>query len=173
MKYGGFKGKCFNCGQMGHTKRDCLDPNADNDDDAGFAVGKGWSTGWMIGSGATVHMTPHRNDLFEYKNLESNLEMTIADGKKIRAVGMRPMYLTGIDGKHIKMVDVLRIPGLDRQLLSVGKLAERGMSVEFQQKSCAIWNKLKAIALSKKVGKPYVFDCEKDMAHCVEYASRQ
>ncbi|KAE9194122.1 hypothetical protein PF004_g20804 [Phytophthora fragariae] len=128
---------------MGHTKRDCLDPNADNDDDAGFAVGKGWSTGWMIGSGATVHMTPHRNDLFEYKNLESNLEMTIADGKKIRA------------------------------LLSVGKLAERGMSVEFQQKSCAIWNKLKAIALSKTVGKPYVFDCEKDMAHCVEYASRQ
>ncbi|KAG2956426.1 hypothetical protein PC120_g28711 [Phytophthora cactorum] len=75
----------------------------------------------------------------------------------------------GIDGKRIKMVEVLHIPGLDRRLLSVGKLAERGMSVEFQQNSCVIWYKSTAIASAKKVGKAYMLDCQKDMAHYVEY----
>ncbi|KAE9213712.1 hypothetical protein PF002_g17668 [Phytophthora fragariae] len=39
-KHGGFKSKCFNCGHMGHMKRDYPDPNAGNDNDAVFAVGK-------------------------------------------------------------------------------------------------------------------------------------
>ncbi|KAL3662242.1 hypothetical protein V7S43_019078 [Phytophthora oleae] len=169
-KNGGFKGKCFNCGQMGHMKRDCPDPNVGNDDDAVFAVGKSRSTGWLIDSGATAHMTPHRNDLFEYKDLDSNIEVTIADGKRMRVVGTGSVCPTGIDGKRIKMVDVLYIPGLDRQLPSVSRLAERDMSVEFQKKSCTIWNKSKAIASCKKVGKAYVLDCEKDMVHYVEYA---
>ncbi|KAE9327341.1 hypothetical protein PR003_g16033, partial [Phytophthora rubi] len=169
-KHGGFKGKCFNCGQVGHMKRDCPAPNAGNDNDAVFAVGKSRSAGWLIDSGATVHMTPHRNDLFEYKDLDSNIEVTIADGKKIRVVGTGSVRLTGIDGKRIKMIDVLYIPGLDRQLLSVSRLADRGVSVEFQKKSCTIWNKSKVIASGKKVGKAYVLDCEKYMAHYVEYA---
>ncbi|GMF25738.1 unnamed protein product [Phytophthora fragariaefolia] len=151
-------------------KRECPDPNAGNDNDAGFAVGKSRSAGWLIDSGATAHMTPHRNDLFEYKDLDSNIEVTIADGKKIRVVGTGSVRLTGIGGKRIKMIDVLYIPGLDRQLLSVSRLAERGMSVEFQKKSCTIWNKSNAIASGKKVGKAYVLDCEKDLAHYVEYA---
>ncbi|GMF40565.1 unnamed protein product [Phytophthora fragariaefolia] len=67
------------------------------------------------------------------------------------------------------MIDVLYIPGLDWQMLSVSRLAERGMSVGFQKKSCTIWNKSKAIVSGMKVGKAYVLDCEKDMAHYVEY----
>ncbi|GMF20880.1 unnamed protein product [Phytophthora fragariaefolia] len=155
---------------MGHMKRDCPDPNARNDDDPVFAVGKSRAPGWLIDSGATADMTPHRNDLFEYKDLDSKIEVTIANVKKIRVVGTESVRLTDIDGKRIKMIDVLYIPGLGRQLLSVSRLVERGMSVEFQKKSCTIWNKSKAIASGKKVGKTYVLDCEKDMAHYVVYA---
>ncbi|KAE9211948.1 hypothetical protein PF005_g10802 [Phytophthora fragariae] len=140
-KHGGFKGKCFNCGQMGHMKRDCPDPNTGNDNDA-------------------AHMTPRRNDLFEYKDLDSNVEVAIADGMEVLVVGTGSVCLTGIDGNRIEMIDVLYIPGLNRQLLSVNRLAGRGMSVEFQKKSCTIWNKSKAIAFSgKKVGTTYVLDC--------------
>jgi hypothetical protein len=32
----GFKCKCFNCGHMGHMNRDCLDPNAGNDNDTPY-----------------------------------------------------------------------------------------------------------------------------------------
>ncbi|GMF43101.1 unnamed protein product [Phytophthora fragariaefolia] len=115
-------------------------------------------------------MTPHRNDLFEYKDLESKVEVTIADGKKIRMMGTGSVRLTGIDGWRIKMIVVLSIPELDRHLQSVSRLAERGMSLEFQKKSCTIWNMSKTIASGKKVGKAYALVCEMVMTYYVEYA---
>ena len=54
--------------------------------------------------------------------------------------------------------------------MSVSRLAERGMSVEFQKKSCTIWSKSKAIASDKRMGKAYVLDCEKNIVQLLEYA---
>ncbi|GMF16735.1 unnamed protein product [Phytophthora lilii] len=144
---GGFKGKCFKCNQVGHLKRDCPERNGTEEDGAVFAVGERHDDGWLIDSGATSHMTPHRVDLFDYEELRA-----------------------GPEGRRIKMVDVIYIPGLDRRLLSVGKLAERGMNVEFQRSSCVIWGKSSAIALGKKYGKAYVLDCQQEEARFAEYA---
>lgn len=79
-------------------------------------------------------MTPHRGDLFDYETLDADIKVTIANGKKLCVAGRG----TVLDGKRIKMVEVLYIPGLDRWLLSVGNLAERGMNVEFQRSTCII-----------------------------------
>ena len=103
-------------------------------------------------------MAPHRKDLFEYKSLETNVEVTIADGKKLIVKGAGTVKLTGLDGKGIRMVEVLYIPGLDRRLLSVGKLAERGMNVDFSRSYCVIWNKDQAIASGTRTGKKYMLD---------------
>ena len=81
---------------------------------------------------------PHRKDLFVYKGLKTNVEVTIADSKKLIFKKAGTVKLTGWDGKGIRMVEVLYIPGLDRRLLSVGKIAERGMNVEFSRSSCVI-----------------------------------
>jgi hypothetical protein len=131
-------------------KRDCPVRNAGGDDDAVFVVGTGRVDGWLIDSGATAHMTPHRSDLLEYEVLDSGIEVTIADGKKLTVAGQGTVRLLGMDRKRIKMVDVLHIPGLDRRLLSVRMLAERGLNVEFQRSSCVIWGNASAIALGKK-----------------------
>lgn len=115
-----FQGKCFNCDQVGHMKCDCRVGNGGSKDNAVFAVGEERLAGWLIDSGATSHMTPHLNDLVEYKDLDTSIEVTIADGKQMRVKGTRTVKLTGLDGRRIRMVDVLYIPGLDRRLLSVG-----------------------------------------------------
>ena len=76
-------------------------------------------------------MTPHRSDLFDYETLNAGVEVTIADGKRLRVHGRGTVKLTGLDDRRVKMMDVLYIPGLDRRLLSVGRIAERGLSVTF------------------------------------------
>ena len=139
-------------------------------DDAVFAVSEERSSGWLIDSGAISHMTPHRNDLFEYPGLETNVEVTIADGIKLIVKGAGTVNLTGLDGKGIRMVEVLYIPGRDRRLISVSKLAERGMNVELSRSSCVIWNKDQAIASGIRIGKTYMLDYKQEEACLVEYS---
>uniref|UniRef100_A0AAV1VDZ4 Polyprotein n=1 Tax=Peronospora matthiolae TaxID=2874970 RepID=A0AAV1VDZ4_9STRA len=138
----GFQGKCFKCNKVGHMKRDCQEGTTDGD--AVFVVSTERVNGWLIDSGATAHMTPHRSDLFEYENVNGGIEVTIADGKKLQVTGRGTVRLLGLDGKRIKMVEVLRIPGLDRPA--------------------------SAIAKGKKVGKAYMLDCEQEEAWFVQYA---
>ncbi|OWZ01945.1 Integrase, catalytic core protein [Phytophthora megakarya] len=170
-RLGEFTGKYFSCGQVGHMKREYPEKaNGGSHEDSVFAVGEDRSAGWLVDSGATARMTPHRNDLYEYSAMSAGMNVTIVDGKKIRVTGTGSVRLNGIDGKSIRMVEVLHTPGLDRRLLSVGKLADRGMSVEFQRNSCVIWNEYKAIASGKKYGKAYVLDCHQDTAYYTECA---
>ncbi|KAE8880394.1 hypothetical protein PF010_g26402 [Phytophthora fragariae] len=132
---GDFRGKCFKCNQPGHMKRECPVRYAGGDDDAVFAVGTERLDGWLIDSGANAHTTLHRSDLLEYEPLDTTMEVTIAVGKKLTVAGRGTVRLLGLDQNRIKMVDVFHIPGLDRRLLSVGRLAERDLNVEFQRSS--------------------------------------
>ncbi|POM69467.1 Putative Polyprotein [Phytophthora palmivora] len=87
-------------------------------------------------AGATSHMTPCREDLFDVEGMIVDIEVTIADGTNLRVTGQGTVRLTSLTGKHINMMEVLYNPGLDRQLLSARKLAERGLTEEFQLYSC-------------------------------------
>ena len=84
-------------------------------------------------------MTPHRSDVFKYKDLGTGQQVSFADGKKVHVAGAGAVKLNELDGLRFKMVEFLLIPRLDRRLFSVGKLVERGMRVEFQSSSCVIW----------------------------------
>uniref|UniRef100_A0AAV1V638 Retrovirus-related Pol polyprotein from transposon TNT 1-94-like beta-barrel domain-containing protein n=1 Tax=Peronospora matthiolae TaxID=2874970 RepID=A0AAV1V638_9STRA len=114
-------------------KRDCPVQKGDSANDAVFSVSEKRLDGWLIDSGATSHMTPHRSDLFDYEILNDGIGVTIADGKKLRVHEKGTVRLTGVNSRRIKMMNVLHIPGLDRRLLSVGRLAEHGLSVNFER----------------------------------------
>ena len=107
-------------------------------------------------------MIPRREDLLDYKDMVTSIEVTIANGKKIRVAGTGSVLLTDNEGKRIRMLDVLHIPGLDRRLLSVDKLAESGLNVEFERTSCVNWNKNQSIALGRKVGESYMLECQQE-----------
>ena len=77
-------------------------------------------------------MTPHLSDLFEYEDASGGIEVAIAVEKKLQVFGRGTVLLLGLDGKWIKMVEVFHIPGLDRRLLAVGNIADRGLNVQFQ-----------------------------------------
>ncbi|OWY97687.1 LOW QUALITY PROTEIN: polyprotein [Phytophthora megakarya] len=112
-------------------------------------------------------MTPFREDLFTFEGMVSGIEVTIADGNRLRVAGKGTVKLTGVYCKRIKMMEVLCIPGLERRLLSVGKLAEHGLTVEFQRSSCTIWGATSAIARERKSGRRM---CSSEETRFVKYA---
>ena len=81
-------------------KPNCLAGKQIGGDDAVFVVSEGRSSGRLINSGATSHMAPHRKDLFLYKGIETNVEVLIADGKKLIVIGGDTVKLTGLDKKR-------------------------------------------------------------------------
>jgi hypothetical protein len=76
--------------------------------------------------------------------------------------------MVGATGLAIRMVDVLRIPDLDRRLLSIGKLTERGLSVEFGTEYCRIWHGLDLVAKVKRNGNTNTMDTEPEQARFVD-----
>lgn len=113
-------------------KRNCPGESNGIDEDAVFAIGKNRFDEWLIDSGATSHMTPYREDLFGSDDTILGINVTIANGNKLRVLGKGIVKLAGMDGKHIRTLDIMYVTGLDRRLLSVGNLVERGLRVEFQ-----------------------------------------
>ncbi|OWZ16270.1 Integrase, catalytic core protein [Phytophthora megakarya] len=160
-KNSSFEGKYFNCDKFSRITRDCPNKANGDADNTVFAVGEGWSSGWLIDSGETSHMTSHREDLFDDTENSTAIEATIADGKELHMAGTGSVCRTDIDGKRIRT--------LDRHHISVGKLAERGIHVEFQLNSCSIRNNLEAIASGEKVGNAYLLDGNQETTRYVEY----
>uniref|UniRef100_A0AAV1TM32 CCHC-type domain-containing protein n=1 Tax=Peronospora matthiolae TaxID=2874970 RepID=A0AAV1TM32_9STRA len=94
--------------------------------------------------------------------------LTRSNGEEEGAV-----FAAGLDGRRIMMVEVMHIPGLDKRLLSVGKLAGRGMRFKFQSSSCVIWSAKRAIASDKKISKARFLNCEQEEGRLMEYAGAE
>ncbi|CAD6886157.1 unnamed protein product [Tilletia caries] len=94
----------------------------------------GGSTKWIIDSGASSHMTPH-NELFSDIRPDSTSVMT-ADGKRLRAQGRGNVTLVITNPKwdEITLYDVLHVPGLECNLVSVHQLNKDHLKVEFTLK---------------------------------------
>lgn len=93
---------------------------------------------WIVDSGASVHMC---NDRSQFVSLcEKNCgNVTIANGDKIQAKGYGKIKLnigTSKANMLVTLNDVLFIPDLDTNLVSVKRLTEREFCVNFRDKCC-------------------------------------
>ena len=104
---------------------------------------------WTVDSGASSHMT---NDelFFEELNFDSNDMITTADGTSIKSKGKGHGYINcKVNDKirKIKVEDVLFIPELESNLLSVRKIINKGLKVEFKKDRCEIKDGEKILAI--------------------------
>jgi transposase InsO family protein len=93
---------------------------------------------WVIDSGASSHMTPHSSFLKEEKKVDGKI--TIADDTDIKVVASGVIGAE-IDGISINMENVLLVPKLGTNLLSVHKLVSKGNKVVFDASGCTIYSK--------------------------------
>ncbi|CAI7826037.1 unnamed protein product [Closterium sp. NIES-54] len=81
---------------------------------------------WVIDSGATYSMTP-RADLLTELELSPMKHVTSALGQRAEVKGMGKAMFKGADGKMVGLKNVLWVPNLAANLISVRRLQKAGM----------------------------------------------
>ncbi|KAJ9529083.1 hypothetical protein QJQ45_007782 [Haematococcus lacustris] len=92
---------------------------------------------WVIDSGCSRHLTPHRELLHDYQPLHEPHHIIVANGGRIEAQGQGVVCFEGAGGA-MQLLDVLHVPEADGSLVSVGKATRAGGSVHFTPFGCSI-----------------------------------
>lgn len=154
---------CFFCKKKGHVRSKCTEYSAwkankvnkeqqqnkskanviEHDEYAEhlFFVGTRNSSDWIIDSGATCHIASKR-DLFDMFDGSYRENVSVANGQMIAASGKGSIVLQLLNGNgscnNVHIDNVLYVPQIGGNLISVKKLAEKGIKVTFYQNTCEI-----------------------------------
>ena len=134
---------------------------------------------WIIDSGATCHMCGSKESFVELSDLTQQMEVTLGDGNvlKLSGQGVVSLKMKLPDGsvRRCKLLDVLYVPDLAYNLLSVSKEAESGKMTKFDANGCQILNgNQKVIAKATRCGSLYYLDYEKNLqANIVQQDSKE
>jgi transposase InsO family protein len=129
---------------------------------------------WLIDSGASNHMTGQRDILSCLSEKKFSQKVTLGDDYQypIKGVGESNYKLNS--GTPMKMKDVIYVPSLTKNLLSISALEKKGFRVAFLDGEALMWAKGKtmkeAIVIGKEEGGLYKLKghSEAAMAHAIE-----
>ena len=96
----------------------------------------------LFNSGASRHMTGHRNRLINFTDIEAK-PITAADKRTFNAIGKGDMYIdvpNGSETSRVLLRDVLHSPNMGVTLVSIGKITDAGCSVVFHGNICRIFD---------------------------------
>lgn len=146
--------KCYICNCQGHIAKYCR--NKQNASSTFKSKEKGHpkrgfvafnssekikdNTEWFIDSGASSHMTNNIKLLYDVQGKQNSM-ITTANNEKLenKAIGktsLKVLVNNNID--DIEAEDVLYVPEITSNLLSVSKIVEKGHIVTFNKKGCQI-----------------------------------
>ena len=153
---------CRRCQKKGHWERDCRVklPNddqgksvedqhvdsanvADEDDNAFVAANIARvsnSEVWLIDSGASQHLCSNKSWFTELKSIPAR-DIFLGDDRAIQAFGIGSVasqVLTGNSPVMKQLNNVLYVPKLASNLLSVRQLTNEGFSLEFDADGCTV-----------------------------------
>ncbi|XP_017639803.1 uncharacterized protein LOC108481149 [Gossypium arboreum] len=148
--------QCRGCKQLGHIEKVCKNkpkaqPQHQNQAQAAenvkaleehvftascFASSSKVSKNWLIDSGCTHHMA---SDKSMFRELDTSFmsKVRIGNGKLIEAKG-KGKAVIGTKSSNKTISEVLYVPDIDQNLLSVGQLLEKRYSLIFEGKVCVI-----------------------------------
>jgi transposase InsO family protein len=109
-------------------------------------ISKSLSDQWIIDSGASRNMCSHRSWFHHFTPLVPPINVVLGDDSSILATGVGRlsvrMHANG-SSKPVVLQDVLFVPDLHGNLLSVSHFARRGAEMRFVDKGCLILDQRK------------------------------
>ena len=149
---------CYFCKKRGHFKNQCQRYaewrskkrqggqanviNQENRDEQLFLVGSA-SSRWVIDSGATCHISSQKDHFHDFDKSHAE-RVSVANGQQILSSGRGSVEIEFIDKSgrvsNYTINNVLYVPEIRGNLLSVGQLAKIGLYVKFGEEDCEIWS---------------------------------
>jgi hypothetical protein len=160
---------CYVCGTAGHTARRCRDrkgkgPAPKQRKEAHVVLGPSSSEGyvpqafmaspsndWWIDSGATIHICADRSAFSSFQGAASG-PVLMGNGVPAAIRGIGQVCLKMTSGKTIILKDVLFVPTINRNLISVSQLLRQGLKLVFES------NKVILTKFGNFIGKAYESD---------------
>jgi len=119
---------------------------------------------WLIDSGCTHHMT-HDKDMFVKLDKTYSSKVKIGNGDYIEVKGIGDIAID-VDSDTKIFSDVLYVPEINQNLLSVGQLLEKGYVVVFKDKTCEVFDTTDIKLMSIKMkGKSFLVNLQTDLAY--------
>jgi len=96
---------------------------------------------WFVDSGKSKHMTGYKDILFDFKKraFSDQVELGVDRSYRIEGVGSISFQLESESILHIN--EVLYVPGLKKNILSVATLEDKGYWVTFMERKTLLWAK--------------------------------
>ena len=109
---------------------------------------------WLLDSGASFHVTPHREWFTRYEAKPLGT-VRLGDSHQCDVIGIGDVMIQFSDGSQFTVQNVRHVPELTRSLMSVGQLDDIGFKVIFASQSFRITKGNMVIAKGNKVGSLY------------------
>ncbi|KFD60150.1 hypothetical protein M514_27678 [Trichuris suis] len=171
--------KCFFCKRPGHLKADCeafkktKAAEVSVGDKTGFAAAKhvsftlckrayeSCSAHWLVDSGASSRMTSEKTffkSLRPYKQ-----QIYLANGASVYTAGIGDGWLQCRlpNGRmqQVQLKNVLYVPVIQGNLLSVRQIVQHGFRVIFEDTACTVSRRSRVVAYAVRHGSLYELDC--------------
>lgn len=148
---------CYFCKNKGHLKKNCQkyvdwlqkkekegEQRANltkSKQENQFLFATAVSDGWILDSGATCHIASNKSRFTEF-NANHRETVFVANGQKAITAGKGTICVEFVNAMgqvmSAKIEDVLYVPSIKGNLISVKRLAEKGYAINFDNQHCEI-----------------------------------
>jgi hypothetical protein len=104
---------------------------------------------WYLDSGCSNHMIGTKNCLFDFDDTFRE-SVKLGNDSKMAVMGKRNVKLN-IEGRIHVITDVYYLPGLSNNLLSIGQLQQKGLTIVFKNNRCQLFHDEKGLILTTEM----------------------
>lgn len=176
--------ECFKCHKLGHYQSECPtweenDANYAEFDDSEemLLMAKQEFTNaaadevWFLDSGCSNHMVGTKEWLFDFDDsFRSSVKLGNDSKMQVMGKGNLKLFIGGITQV---ITDVHYLPGLSNNLLSIGQLQQKNLTIMFQKDMCKVFHEERGLIMSTQMSanRMYIIHAPVIIPKCLKVSS--